>query len=86
MYDMFIKLEYGEFCKLDLHGKTIEEACSELIYAIDSADIKYNGVLVIHGYNSGTSLKNFVRNTFNHKLIDKKIKVDAGRTLLILKR
>ena len=86
MDDMFIKLEYGDFVSLDLHGKTIEEARSELIYAIDSADLKYNGILVVHGFNSGTSLKNYVRDKFEHKLVDKKIKVDAGRTLLILKR
>lgn len=86
MDDMFIRFEYGEFLELDLHGKSINEAQIELLHAINIADLKYNGILVVHGFNSGTSLKNYVRNDFTNSNVIEKIKVDAGRTLLLLKR
>lgn len=85
MQDIFIELYYGKYVTLDLHGKTIEEANAELLHAIDKVDVGLS-ILVVHGYHSGISLKNFVRDKFKHKLIDKKIYIDAGRTLLVLKR
>lgn len=86
MDDIFIKYEYGEFFTIDLHGKSINDAYAELTHAINSLDTNFQFVLVIHGYNSGISLKNFVRNQFIHKLVIEKINIDAGRTLLRLKR
>ena len=85
MQDMFIELHYGKYKTIDLHGMTIAEANAELIYALNSIDQGFS-LLVVHGYNSGTSLKNFVRDKFNHTRVDKKINIDAGRTLLKLKR
>lgn len=82
--DAFLELEYGKLFELDLHEKTLEEAKSELLHALNSLDIFYKGVLVIHGYHKGTVLKNFVRNKFEHENIYKKIKVDASRTLILL--
>lgn len=82
--DAFLELEYGKIFELDLHEKTLEEAKSELLYTLNSLDVFYKGVLVIHGYHKGTVLKNFVRNRFEHENIYKKIKVDASRTLLLL--
>ena len=85
MQDIYIELYYGKYVTLDLHGKTILEAEAELLHAINSIDANLS-LLVVHGYHSGTSLKSFVRENFNHPLIDKKINIDAGRTLLKLKR
>lgn len=82
--DGFLELEFGKLFTLDLHGKTLEEAKSDLLHTLNSLDIFYKGVLVIHGYHKGTVLKNFVRNNFEHKNIYKKIKVDASRTVLLL--
>lgn len=85
MQDIFIELYYGKYVTLDLHGKTIEEARAEILHAINTIDAGLS-LLVVHGYHSGTSLKTFVREEFEHKLVDKKIYIDAGRTLLVIKR
>lgn len=82
--DAFLELEFGKLYTLDLHGKTLEEARAELIYTLNSLDIFYKGVLVIHGYHGGAVLKNFVRDQFQYKNIYKKIKVDASRTVILI--
>lgn len=86
MDDLFIKLEYGKYYELDLHGKSIDDAYSELIYIINLLDLSYKSILVIHGYHLGTVLKDFIRLQFNNDSIFDKINIDAGRTLLRLKR
>ena len=82
--DGFLELEFGKLYTLDLHGRTLDEARAELIYTLNSLDTCYKGVLVIHGYHSGTVLKNFVRDKFEHKNIYKKVKVDASRTVILI--
>lgn len=86
MIDMFIELEHGNYITLDLHGTSVEDARAQLLHAIDSADLTVNAILVVHGYNLGTKLKNFVRNDFLNDKVLQKINIDAGRTLLKLKR
>ena len=86
MTDLFIKLEYGKYFQLDLHGKTIDDAYAELIYTINSLDLSYKSILVVHGYHLGTSLKDYIREKFVHDGVIGKVNVDAGRTLLRLKR
>lgn len=86
MTDLFIKLEYGKYYELDLHGKSLEDAQAELIYTINSVDLSYKSVLVVHGYHLGTVLKDYIRDKFNHDEVIKKVNIDAGRTLLVLKR
>lgn len=83
-FDAFLELEYGKLYTLDLHGKTLEEAKAELVYCLNSLDIFFKGVLIIHGYHMGQVLKNFVRNDFNDRRVYKKIKVDASRTILLI--
>ena len=80
----FLELEFGRLYTLDLHGKTLEEARAELVHAINSLDVFYKGILIIHGYHQGVVLKNFVRNKFEHKNILKKVKLDASRTIFLL--
>ncbi len=86
MTDLFIKLEYGKYHELDLHGKTIQDAYSELIYAINSLDLSYKSILVVHGFHQGTVLKDYIREKFAHDGVVEKVNIDAGRTLLKLKR
>ena len=82
--DTFLELEYGKLYELDLHGKTLEEARASLIHIVSQIDNPYKGILVIHGYHKGRVLKNYIRNELSHKLILKKIKLDAARTILLL--
>ena len=86
MTDLFIKLEYGKYYQLDLHGKTLDDAYAELIYTINSLDLSYKSILVVHGYHLGTALKDYIRDKFTHDGVIEKVNIDAGRTLLRLKR
>lgn len=86
MTDLFIKLEYGKYYQLDLHGKSLDDAYAELIYAINSLDLSYKSILVVHGYHLGTVLKDYIRDKFTHDGVIEKVNIDAGRTLLRLKR
>lgn len=83
-HDTFLELEYGKLYTLDLHGLTLDEARASLINLFSHIDNNYNGILVIHGYHKGRVLKDYVRETFSHKLIYKKVKLDASRTILLL--
>lgn len=83
-FDAFLELDYGKLYHLDLHGRTLDEAKAELIHTLNTIDVFYKGILVVHGYHKGTVLKNFIRNDFEHKNIYKKIKVDASQTILLI--
>ena len=85
MNDAFIELKYGKFYTLDVHGQSVEECNAEIIHVLRSMDIMYKSLLVIHGYH-GSILKDFIRNYFKHKMVLKKINIDAGRTLLVITR
>lgn len=80
----FLEIEYGKLFVLDLHGQVLEEAKANLIHTLNTIDVFYKGVLVVHGYHQGTVLKNFVRKEFEHKNIYKKINVDASKTILLI--
>ena len=84
MVDPFLKLKYGEIYELDVHGLSLEDARSELLWALNSIDSKYGGLLVIHGFHKGTAIKNYLRTKFNDPRVIKIIKPDAGATLLLL--
>lgn len=83
---LFIELNYGKYYLADLHSKTKEEAKAELIYLINSLDYDYKCILVVHGYHKGIALKDYIRGEFSHRLITGKVNIDAGCTLLRLKR
>ena len=82
--DGFLEVKYGKLLYLDLHGKILEEAKAEIIHALNTIDVFYKGILVIHGYHKGTVLKNFIRKDFSHKLVYKKVFVDASQTILLV--
>ncbi len=84
--DTFIEYYYGKYSEVDLHNLTKEEARADLVYAVETQDFDVKCLVVIHGYHGGTVIKNFVRKEFSHSLIEKKISLDAGRTIFVLKR
>ncbi len=81
----FLELTYGKIYPLDVHGLSLEEAKSAIIYTLNTIDVFYKAILITHGYHRGTVLKNFIRKNFTHKNVWKKINVDASRTLLLVK-
>ena len=82
---MFLELDYGKLKTIDLHGKVLDEAKAELVHTLTTIDSSFNGIVVIHGYHKGRVLRDFVRGEFFHPLIQKKIVLDASRTILLLK-
>lgn len=84
MVDPFLKLEFGNIVELDIHGKTLEDARAELLFTLNSIDSDVDAILVIHGFNKGTILKNWLRTRFKDDRILKIVRPDAGVTLLVL--
>ncbi len=84
--DVFLEYEFGKYSVVDLHNKTKEDARADLVYAIETQDYDIKALVVIHGYHGGTVIKNLVRKEFQHSFIEKKINLDAGRTVFLLKR
>ncbi len=81
----FIEKDYGKTKIVDLHGLSLEQAKAEIIYEINSVDIDIKNILLVHGFNRGTVLKNFIRKEFVYDKVLKKINIDASATLLVLK-
>lgn len=74
------------FDQIDIHGYTINEAKIKLDNYLNSLNPLIDEVTVIHGYSSKI-LQHYVRKQYNHKKILRKIlTVNAGATILILKR
>ncbi len=59
-----------DFDKIDLHGLLKDEAKIELDKKISSI-IRPTKLTVVHGYNSGQVLKNFVQKQYKNKRIVK---------------
>lgn len=83
--DTFLEYYYGKYKTVDLHNMVKEDAKINLIYAIDCADFDIKALVVVHGYHGGVIIKNLVRKEFTHPRIERKVNLDAGRTIFILK-
>ncbi len=84
--DTFFELYYGKYATVDLHNLSKEDARANLVYALETLDFDIKSLVVIHGYRSGTVIKNLVRREFDHSLVKEKVNIDAGRTIFLLKR
>ena len=83
--DEFIEYYYGKYKVVDLHNMTKEEAKANLIHEINSADYDIKCLVIVHGYHGGTVIKNLVKKEFVSNDIEKKVVLDAGRTIFLLK-
>jgi len=82
--DIFLKLKYGNIKEVDVHGKTLEDARAEVLYMLSSIDCGVDGLLIVHGYHSGTKIRDYFRHKFEDKRVIKIVAADAGETLLVL--
>ena len=82
--DIFLKLKYGNIETLDVHGKTLEDARADVLYALSTLDFGVDGLLVVHGYHNGTKIRQWLRHDFVDNRVIKIINADAGETLLLL--
>jgi len=73
--------------EIDLHGLSVKEANERLNGFINRLPINTNRLIIIHGYNNGTAIKNMLRN-YKHKRIDFILSnlYNEGRTEMILKK
>lgn len=70
---------------VDLHSMKVWDAWNYLDRLIEMTPKGVNEIVVIHGYNNGTSLMNMVRKEYKNDRVSKKyISWNEGRTSLIL--
>ena len=76
----------GTRVTLDLHGMRVEDARFRLTHYLTHAPQEVKEILVIHGFNGGTDLRDMIREDFSHPRIQSILKaLTDGQTRLILK-
>ncbi len=71
---------------IDLHEFTVIDAKKRLQNFVTTAPKEVKEIIVIHGYNGGTALRDMVRKEFKHKRVERKcLSLNQGVTSLILK-
>jgi DNA-nicking Smr family endonuclease len=73
---------------LDIHGMTEQQAKTRILREIARADEHLERIVVIHGCNNGTVLRDMVRNALRSPRIDAIIPTFAndGETVIYLKK
>ena len=81
----YTQFKKDEIIKVDLHKMSGSEAIRYLDFLVETVPDGIKEIMVIHGYHSGTTLLNIVRNSYNNKRIKNKyISLNQGVTSLIL--
>ncbi|MEG0314244.1 MAG: Smr/MutS family protein [Erysipelotrichaceae bacterium] len=71
---------------LDIHGLTIKEAKQAIDKHLEKIPSSIHEVPIIHGYNYGTALKDYVNKQYKHPRVIRRIKtMNPGETILVLK-
>jgi DNA-nicking Smr family endonuclease len=75
----------GTIMELDIHGMTVQQAKKELQSVLKDCPKTVREVVVIHGYNGGKALQQYVRG-FKHPKVERIIiGMNSGSTTLLLK-
>lgn len=74
----------GNQLEIDLHGLNKERASYMINDILDHVDDRIEEIVLIHGYNSGTVLKEYIRDVLDHERIREEIFDwnNGGRTIL----
>lgn len=73
--------------EVDIHGMTQEQAKKRLEQLLNRADPSLEELVVIHGHNGGTALRDMVRERLHHRRIAAKLlSLNPGVTRLLLKK
>ena len=81
----YTQFKKDEIVKVDLHKMSGSEAIRYLDFLVETVPDAIKEIVVIHGYHSGTTLLNIVRNSYNNKRIKNKyVSLNQGITSLIL--
>ena len=71
---------------VDIHSMTVMQAKSFLLQTFNKLEPGIEEVIVIHGFNQGTSLKELVLHEFKHPKIQSKYpSLNSGRTRIFIK-
>ena len=70
---------------IDLHTHTAESARKLLTSRLKSLPKDVNEVVIIHGYNGGTVLRDMVRSYKNPRIERKIIGLNMGETIFVIK-
>lgn len=72
--------------QIDIHGFSRMEVKKYLDYCIDRLPTHIKEVIVIHGYQGGTSLQSYIRKQYHHKRVQKVlVTINPGESILVLK-
>jgi DNA-nicking Smr family endonuclease len=75
----------GTIMELNIHGMTVQQAKKELQSVLKACPKTVREIDVIHGYNGGTALQQYVRSFKHPKVENVIIGMNNGKTTLILK-
>lgn len=82
-----LQTKFGWTIQVDIHGMRAAEAKRQLERLIAAADKDIREIVVIHGYHSGSALRDMVRRELQHPRIQQKIlSLNQGETTLLLKK
>lgn len=71
---------------IDIHGFAVYEVKEYLDKMLKDLPKATREVTIIHGYHRGSSLQTYVRKTYHHQRIERKlVSMNAGETIFILK-
>ena len=76
---------HGFTMTLDIHGMTVQEAKKEIQSVLKSCPKNIKEIDVIHGFNGGTALQQYVRNLKHPKVERTILTMNKGQTTLLLK-
>lgn len=84
--NMFTEFKENEVLTIDIHNHTVYDAKQKLQLVVKIAPSEIKEIVVIHGYHSGTALRDMVRNDFRSKRVARKyLSLNPGITSLILR-
>ena len=64
--------------EIDLHGMRVEVALRTVMRAVQKVPSSVYRIRVIHGYNSGTALREMIGDEFSYGRVPKVIRIEQG--------
>ena len=72
--------------EIDLHGHTIDSAMKLITQTLKTLPKDVREISVVHGYHSGTALRDMVRKYSNPKIERKILGLNQGVTIFIIRK
>lgn len=73
------------FYTIDIHGFNVKEAKAYLDQTLNQLPSGMREITIIHGYQSGNVLQQFVRKAYHHDRLERKLlSMNQGETIFVL--